>query len=118
MSDPTEPRALDRREFLQLLGAAGLASVLPLAGEAGAQTAAPTVAPTSPAAPTAPSAPSPPSEDARALTAILKRRYPERFSEAQWESIARDFDGDLGLGKRLRTLKLKNSDEPDITFRA
>ncbi len=124
MSDPTEPRALDRREFLQLLGAAGLASVLPLANEANAQTAATTVVPSTPAAqaapavPAAPAAPAPPSEDARALTALLKRRYPDRFSEAQWESIAREFDGDLGLGKRLRTLKLKNSDEPDITFRA
>jgi len=115
MSDPTEPRALDRREFLQLLGAAGLASVLPLASDAKAQAAAPTVAPTAPAAP---AVPAPLSEDARALTAVLKRRYPDRFNEAQWESITRDFEGDLGLGKRLRTLKLKNSDEPDITFKA
>ena len=121
MSDLTEPRALDRREFLQLLGAAGLASVLPLASEAKAQTAAPTVAPSTPAAPSPaspPSPPSPPSEDARALTALLKRRYPDRFTDAQWESIARDFDGDFGLGKRLRALKLKNSDEPDFTYRA
>lgn len=121
MSDPIEPRALDRREFLQLLGAASLASVLPLASEATAQTSAPTVAPATPAAsvaPAAPAPPAPPSEDARALTALLKRRYPDRFSEAQWESIARDFDGDLGLGKRLRALKLKNSDEPDFTYQA
>ena len=111
MPDPTEPRALDRREFLQLLGAAGLASVLPLARDAQAQAAPPAATPTTPAAPATPS------EDARALAALLKRRYPDRFSEAQWESIARDFDGDLGLGKRLRALKLRNSDEPDSTFK-
>ena len=114
MSDPTEPRALDRREFLQLLGAAGLASVLPLATPAASQTASPTVAPPTPTAAATPAAPS---EDARALTALLKRRFPDRLSDSQWESIARDFDGDLGLGKRLRALKLKNSDEPDSTFK-
>lgn len=111
MPDPTEPRALDRRAFLQLLGAAGVASMLPGVNEAKAQAAPPAVAPATPSAPAAPS------EDARALAALLKRRFPDRFSEAQWESIVRDFDGDLGLGKRLRALKLKNSDEPDSTFR-
>ena len=110
MSDPTAPRALDRREFLQLLGAAGLASVLPLATPA----ASPTVAPPTPTAAATPAAPS---EDARALAALLKRRFPDRLSDSQWESIARDFEGDLGLGKRLRALKLKNSDEPDSTFK-
>jgi len=112
MSDPNEPRAFDRREFLQLLGAAGLASVLPLASEASAQAAPPPAA-----TPAAPSAPTAPSEDARALSAILQRRYPGRFTNAQSESITRDFEGDLALGKRLRGLKLKNSDEPDSTFK-
>ncbi len=111
MSASNEPRALDRREFLQLLSAAGLASVLPGASVALAQ------APPAATTPAAPSAPQAPSEDARALAAVLERRYPGRFSQAQWESIARDFDGDLSLGKRLRGLKLKNSDEPDSTFK-
>lgn len=112
MSDSNDPRALDRREFLQLLGAAGLAAVLPGAGTAAAQTSTP------PAAVTAPAAPAAPSEDARALTGILARRFPGRFSDPQLEGIARDFDGDLSLGKRMRGLKLANGDEPDMTFKA
>ena len=31
---------------------------------------------------------------------------------------ARHFDGDVQAGKRLRTPKLANGDEPDFTFRA
>ncbi len=112
MSDSNGPRAIDRREFMQLLGAAGIASMLPVASAALAQSPTPSTA-----VPTTPTAPAAPSEDARALTAILKRRYPDRFSDAQWESIARDFEGDLSLGKRLRGVKLKNSDEPDSIFK-
>lgn len=112
LSDPDEVRAIDRREFMVLLGAAGVASILPGATAAIGQTSTPPTV--SPAAPT-PAAP--PSEDARSFAAILKRRYPDRFTDAQWESITKDFDGDLALGKRLRGMKLSNSDEPDSTFK-
>ncbi|MEO5989645.1 MAG: hypothetical protein ABIU54_07145 [Candidatus Eisenbacteria bacterium] len=113
MSAPNDSRAIDRRQFMQLLGAAGVASVLPGATAAVAQ------APPTPAASTpAPTHPPEVTEDARALVGILKRRYPGRFSDSKGESIARDFDGDLALGKRLRGMKLKNSDEPDSTFKA
>lgn len=113
MSEPKDRRAIDRREFLQILSAAGVASLLPAATGALAQAPTPpTTAAPSPATPAAPS------EDARALTAILHRRYPERFTESQWESIARDFEGDIALGKRLRAVKFANGDEPDSTFQA
>jgi len=49
---------------------------------------------------------------------VLRARYPDRFTETQWESIASDFDGDLAGAKRLRAIKLTNGDEPDVTFRA
>jgi hypothetical protein len=56
-----------------------------------------------------------PSEDARALAAMLGRRY--KLTEAQVELVAKDIDGDLQAGKRLRDAKLVNSDEPDMVFR-
>ena len=52
------------------------------------------------------------------LTEVLRARYPDRFNETQWASVASDFDGDLAGGKRLRATKLANGDEPDVTFRA
>ena len=112
MSDPSSPRALDRRGFLQTLAAA--LAAIPTA--AVAETAAPGV-PATPATPTAPVAPEHTGSEARLLTEVLRERFPERFSEAQWGSIVGDFDGDLAAGKRLRALKLKNSDEPDFMFK-
>ena len=112
MSDPSSLRALDRRGFLQTLVAA--LAAIPTA--AVAQTAAPSGSAT-PAAPTAPVAPEHTGSEARLLTEVLRERFPERFSEAQWGSIVGDFDGDLAAGKRLRAVKLKNSDEPDFMFK-
>ncbi len=117
-----------RREFLKLAGAAAIAAALPSATQAFAQGApaakkpaantapAPTPAPAPAAA--APAAPAPPSQDALALAGVLRRRVKAQLTDAQWESIARDFDFDLSLGKRLRALGLANGDEPDITFKA
>ena len=112
MSDPSSLRALDRRGFLQTLAAA--LAAIPTA--AVAETAAPGV-PATPAVPTAPVAPEHTGSEARLLTEVLRERFPERFSEAQWGSIVGDFDGDLAAGKRLRAVKLKNSDEPDFMFK-
>ena len=112
MSDPSSLRALDRRGFLQTLVAA--LAAIPTA--AVAQTAAPGV-PATPAPPTAPVAPEHTGSEARLLTEVLRERFPERFSETQWGSIVGDFDGDLAAGKRLRAVKLKNSDEPDFMFK-
>ena len=114
MSEKPAPRELDRRGFLQLVVAGSLAS-MPAA--AIAQTSpAPTTPPTPPPA-TPPAAPEHTGSEARLLTEVLRTRYPDRLSEAQWGSIVTDFDGDLGGAKRLRAVKLKNADEPDFTFR-
>lgn len=115
--NPQAPSQPDRREFLKRVAAASLAAALVPSLDALAQ--APPAQPATPPAP-APAAavPEAPSEDARALTAMLRRRFPDRLTEAQWESVTRDFDGDLAVGKRLRALKLANSVEPDATFKA
>src|SRR5262245_55361910 len=115
MSQAPSPREQDRRGFLKLLATA--MTVLPAAARAQAPTPA-QPAPATPAAPAAPAAPEHSTGEARMLTEVLRARYPDRFNETQWNSIASDFDGDLAGSKRLRATKLTNGDEPDITFRA
>ena len=117
MPEPSEPRAFDRRGFLQLL--AGAVTALPAVAAAQAPTTPATpAATTTPATP--PAAPTPPEHtgnEARLFTEVLRTRYPDRFKEAQWASIVDDVDGDNGGGKRLRATKLTNGDEPDFIFR-
>lgn len=111
MPEPSEPRAFDRRGFLQLI--AGAVTALPAV--AVAQT---TPAPaTTSAAPPAATPPEHSGNEARLLAEVLRTRYPDRFTEPQWTSIVGDFDGDLSGAKRLRASKLANGDEPDFNFR-
>jgi len=117
MSQALSPRERDRRGFLKML-AAGLTAV-PAVVRAQAPTPPAQPAPsTAPATPAAPAAPEHSSGEARLLTEVLRERYPDRFNETQWGSVATDFDGDLSGSKRLRAMKLANGDEPDVTFRA
>jgi hypothetical protein len=106
MSESNPPRELDRRGFLAALAAA--AAAIPSGVLAQTATPAPTATPTPPEHT---------GSEARLLTEVLRTRYPDRFDEKQWGSIVGDFDGDLAAGKRLRAVKLKNSDEPDFTFK-
>ena len=106
MSASNAPRVLARRGFLQLLAAAAAWPVTAVAQTAPAPTPAPT-----------PAAPEHTGPEARLLTEVLRTRYPDRFTDAQWTSIVGDFDGDLASGKRLRAVKLANGDEPDFIFR-
>jgi hypothetical protein len=116
-----------RRRFLKTVGLAGISSALAAAATSVAQSP-PGAAPAKPEAPV-PAAPAdtsqgaaarPPeiSEDARALTAIIERRYGQHLSKEQLEAITKDFDGDLKATKRMRDVKLGNADEPDSIFRA
>ena len=117
MSQAPSPRERDRRGFLKLL-AAGLTAVpVVVRAQAPAPPAQPAPSAT-PATPAAPAAPEHSTGEARLLTEVLRARYPDRFNETQWGSIASDFDGDLSGSKRLRAMKLTNGDEPDVTFRA
>jgi hypothetical protein len=113
----------DRRGFLKTVGLAGISSALVAPALSGAQAPAPAVPPlpaTAPAPADTVKAAAPPEvgEDARALAGIIERRHGQHLSKEQLESIARDFDGDLKALKRMREVKLGNTDEPDFTFRA
>ena len=112
MAETPERRELDRRAFVKLAAAAAALSAL--SAPAAAQAPAPPAA----AAPAAPPPPEHSGGEARLLTEVLRSRYPDRFTEAQWGSVVGDFDGDLASGKRLRAVKLANGDEPDFSFRA
>jgi hypothetical protein len=57
------------------------------------------------------------SEDARDLARIVQRRYGQHLTPDQLEAIARELNGRIQAGKRLRAAKLANGDEPDFTFR-
>ena len=117
MSQAPDPREHDRRGFLKLV-AVSLAA-LPVAAQAQAPATPATPPASAPAAtPATPAAPEHSTNEGRLLTEVLRARYPDRFTEAQWTSITTDFDGDLSGSKRLRAMKLANGDEPDVTFRA
>ena len=112
MFEPPASRAFDRRGFLQFL--AGAVTALPAVAVAQTTPAAPAT----PADTTAAKPPEHSGNEARLLTEVVRARYPDRFTDAQWTSVAGDFDGDLGAAKRLRATKLANGDEPDFTFKA
>jgi hypothetical protein len=119
MSQAPSPRERDRRGFLKMIAAA--ATLLPAAARAQGSTSPAPTPPAQPAPSTgaaAPAAPEHSTGEARLLTEVLRTRYPDRFNETQWGSVASDLDGDLSGSKRLRAMKLANGDEPDVTFRA
>jgi hypothetical protein len=116
------PQPFHRRRFLQLAGF-GLSTAF--GGSAIAQTATPPPAtpppattPAAPPAAAAPEGPPPISEDARALAEIVRRRYGKHLTPDQLEAVTRELDGRVQAGRRLKDLKLVNSDEPDFTFHA
>ncbi len=116
MSDLSIPDPAGRRRFLATVGLAGLAAGLRV-GSAQAQTATPAPATPAPAAPAGPATPTEPSEDARALAAIVQRRYGAHLGPDDLKEITEELDYRLQSGKRLRSAPLVNSDEPDTTFR-
>jgi hypothetical protein len=113
--DPHRPPS-GRREFLKLVGLAGLSSLAAparvFAQAASGKSAAP--ADTSKAA----EAPKPPSEDAKAFASIVQRRYGQHLDADQMKTITEEFDNRIQNGQRLRSTKLTNADEPDVTFHA
>ena len=119
MSEAHDAAGGSRREFLKRVAVAGVAAAVTPASELFAQTAAaPAPAAAPPAAPAAAAAADTASDEARALAAVLEKRYGDRLSKEQWESVAGDLDGDLAAGKRLGSVKLANGDEPDFAFKA
>ncbi len=123
MYSPSQPPAPDRRRFLVTVGIAGLSQALMPSMMAIGQTPTPPpvatpAKPDSAAAPATPAAPLEISEEARALAAIVQRRYGRHLTPEQLEAVTRELDGRVQGGKRLRESKLANGDEPDFTFRA
>ena len=122
MDSAPRSQPLHRRRFLQLAGL-GL-STAAIGGPALAQTSTPpattppAATPAIPPTAAAPEGPPPISEDARALAEIVRRRYGKHLTPEQLEAVTRELDGRVQAGRRLKDLKLANSDEPDFTFRA
>jgi hypothetical protein len=48
--------------------------------------------------------------------ASLRNRFPDRFSEAQWEEIREDLEQLVQAAATLRRRALANADEPDFIF--
>lgn len=120
------PHVPDRRRFLKTIGLAGLSSALaptvsfaqsatPPGASSAAKSDSSVAKPDSAAAPAGPPEIS---EDARTLGEIIRRRYGKHLTPDQLEAIARELDGRLQGGKRMRETKLANGDEPDATFHA
>jgi Spy/CpxP family protein refolding chaperone len=116
MSD-RPPASTSRRRFL---GALGATAALPLV------TALPAWS-QPPEAPSPPKTDPEPQEsperagdtaDAKNLLEILQRRFANRFDAAQLEAMRDDLEGSLRAGRALRDWPLRNSDEPDVIFRA
>lgn len=117
--DDTPPQA-ERREFVKLLALVGMSSALggvPLAFAQAVPAKPESPPPAKPEPPAAQDAPEI-SEDARALAAIVERRYGRHLKPAQLEAVTREIDRRLRLGRTLRDLKLANGDEPDFVFGA
>ena len=107
-----------RRRFLRAAGLVGLGAAVSANRVAFAQSRSGTAAPAPPDTSKAPAGPPPPSEDARALAAILERRYGKHLSPVQLEAVATELEGRLQGGQRLRQSRLANGDEPDFVFGA
>lgn len=113
MSERSSPTG--RRRFLRAAVIAGIgAAVVPIAALAQPKKFAKPVK--KPAVPVAPAV-APPTDEARAIAALLARRYPQ-LDAAKLEGITKELDQRLDGGRRLRAVKLANAAEPDTTFRA
>lgn len=102
--------SLHRREFArQCLGSLGAVAVT-------AEIAAAAPPPAMPEDPNVEPAESPPVE-LLLLTALVKRYPSEQYSDDVLRGIYGDIAGDVSRGKILRSVPLKNSDEPSTVFR-
>jgi len=119
MSGRDTPNRTGRRRFLHTIAiASALAAVEPAQALAQAKRAARKPASKPRPVPAPPlSGETPPSEEARALAALLAKRYPH-LDPAKVAGITKELDQRLDGGRKLRAVKLPNGAEPDTTFRA
>lgn len=63
-------------------------------------------------------APQKPSPVAEAYAEVARARFGDKLTPEQLEQIKKDLEGNVRTADRLRSVKLKNSDEPDFIFGA
>lgn len=118
MSEELDRTSPDRREFLKLLGAAGVGAAVGSPVIALAQTAK-TEAEKTQETPAAAAEEEPKiAPEARTQLEIVKQRYGQYLSEAQLQEILEELNWRVGAGKTLREFPLANGDEPDFVFSA
>jgi len=105
MDSNRTPSPSGRREFLKLVGLAGLSSTLGAPARVFAQAAKSAAVPAA-------------SDNALALAMIVRRRYGQHLNADQMKAITDELDNRIQAGQRLRAVKLANGDEPDFTFHA
>jgi len=59
-----------------------------------------------------------PSPIAVAYAEVARARFGEKLTPEELERVRGDLEGNVRAAERLRTFKLKNSDEPDFVFSA
>ena len=109
-----------RRRFTKTLAAAFVAAP---ALAANAQTPPATAEPKAPPQPQPtpaqqPQGPPAPSPLALAYFEVARQRFGASLTPEQLEAVKRDLEGNVRTAERLRTSRLKNSDEPDFVFEA
>lgn len=110
-----EARPNGRREFAKTFAATLIAA--PLATlSASAQTPSTTKQATAPPNPQPPPAPMKPSPLAEAYAEVVRARFGDRISPEDLSKITKDIESNMRAAERLRSYKLRNSDEPDFIF--
>lgn len=118
-------RTTSRRQFTRVVAAAFVAAA-PIAASM-AQTPATTKEPKAPPNPqpapagattTPRQQPPKPSPAALAYAEVARARFGDKLTPEELERVTRDLEGNVRAAERLRTLKLKNADEPDFVFSA
>lgn len=54
----------------------------------------------------------------QALTDVIRNRYGSKLTDQQLQEIHSEIESNLKNREQLRLVRLKNSDEPDVIFRA
>ena len=114
--DGNAARGPSRRRFTKTLAAAVVAAPVLVAR---AQTPPASKEPKAPPGPQpTPQEPPKPSPVAAAYLEVARARFGEQLSAEQFEAVRRGLEGNVRTADRLRSFKLKNSDEPDFVFSA
>lgn len=115
-----DARRASRRKFTKTAMAAAVATPVGLAAIAAAQTPSKPTEPAAPPNPQTTPTPAPqqqqPSPVAAAYAEVARALFGAHISDAEFERVRRDLEGNVRTSERLRSVKLENSDEPDFAF--